>query len=105
MFLASGAAGVAAAVALESVGEPFGYDFVFGANGAALGLLAAWLVDDRRAARAGDERDNDLIGVLVFAGVLLLLPLAVLGANAVAGVTGALVGALLGLVLPALSRR
>lgn len=105
VFLASGAAGVAAAVALESIGEPFDYDFVFGANGAALGLLAAWLVDDRRAARGGGDRDNDLIGVLVFAGVLLLLPLAVLGANAVAGVAGALVGALFGLLLPALSRR
>ncbi|MBA2794247.1 MAG: rhomboid family intramembrane serine protease [Thermoleophilaceae bacterium] len=105
VFVVSGAAGVAAAVALGSVGEPFDYDFVFGANGAALGLLAAWWVDDRRAARAGDQRDNDLIGVLVFAGVLLLLPVAVLGANAVAGVTGALVGALLGLVLPTLTRR
>lgn len=105
IFLASGAAGVAAAVALASMGQPFEYDFVFGANGAALGLLAAWLVDDRRAARAGDERDNDPIGVLVFAAVLLLLPAAVVGANAVAGVTGALVGALLGLVLPILTRR
>lgn len=105
VFVASGAAGVAAAVALEGVGEPFDYDFVFGANGGALGLLGAWLVDDRRAARAGDERNNDLIGILVFAGVLLLLPLAVLGASAVAGVVGALLGALLGLLLPLLSRR
>lgn len=105
VFIASGAAGVAAAVALESVGEPFGLDFVFGANGGALGLLAAWLVDDRRAARGGDERDNDLIGVMVFAGVLALLPLAVVGANPVAGVVGALVGGLLGLVLPILTRR
>ena len=40
---------------------------VLGANGAALGLLCAWLVDDRLAARRGDERDNDLIGVYVSA--------------------------------------
>ena len=104
IFLASGAAGVAAAVALGGV-EPFGYDIVIGANGAALGLLAAWLVDDRRAARRGDDRANDLIGVYVFAAVLLLLPLAVLEASAVAGVVGAAAGALAGLVLPVLARR
>ena len=104
VFLASGAAGVAAAVGLESVGEPFEYDFVFGANGAALGLLAAWLVDDRRALRSGDDRGSDMIGVFVFAAVLLLLPLAVDGASAVAGVVGALTGAVLGLALPLLRR-
>ena len=38
---------------------------VLGANGAALGLLCAWLVDDRLAARRGEDRDNDLIGVYV----------------------------------------
>src|SRR3712207_7517626 len=38
-----------------------------GANGAALGLLCAWLVDDRRAAARGDDRGNDLIGVWVIA--------------------------------------
>ena len=36
--------------------------------------LCAWLVDDRRAARRGDDRENDLLGVLVIAGVLLLCP-------------------------------
>ena len=51
---------------------------VLGANGAALGLLGAWYVDDRRAAAPrGDDRENDLLGVYVFAAVLLLLPLAV----------------------------
>ena len=35
-----------------------------GANGAALGLLCAWLVDDRLAARRGEDRGNDLLGVL-----------------------------------------
>ena len=104
VFFAAGAAGVAAAVALGGVGEAFSYDDVFGANGAALGLLTAWLVDDRRAARAGDDRGNDLIGVFVFAAVLALLPLAVPGASAAAGIAGALVGAVLGLVLPRLTR-
>ena len=61
---------------------------MLGANGAALGLLAAWFVDDRRAARRGDDRENDLLGVYVFAAVLLLLPLAVTEASVVAGVVG-----------------
>ena len=105
VFLAAGAAGAAAAVGLASVADAFEYDVVLGANGAALGILAAWYVDDRRAARRGDDRENDMIGVYVFAVVLLLLPLAVYGASVAAGVAGAAAGALLGLVLPALPRR
>jgi membrane associated rhomboid family serine protease len=108
VFLLAGAAGAAAAVAVD-LAPPFedlnvGY-WVLGANGAALGLLTAWLVEDRRAARRGDDRGNDLIGVLVFAAVLLLLPLALPEASWVAGIVGAAVGALLGLLLPVLARR
>jgi len=108
VFLLSGAAGCAAAVAVD-LAPPFadlnvGY-WILGANGAALGLLCAWLVDDRRAARRGDERGNDLIGVAVFAAVLALLPLAVEEASVVAAVVGAATGALLGLVLRLVSRR
>ena len=62
---------------------------VLGANGAALGLLCAWLVDDRLAARRGDERDNDLLGVYVIAVVLVLLSLAEEAANIGAAVGGA----------------
>ncbi len=108
VFLLAGAAGAAAAVAVD-LAPPFAeQDLVFwvlGANGAALGLLCAWLVDDRRAARRGDERGNDLIGVAVFGAVLLLVPLAVPEASLVAGVVGALAGALLGLLLPLFARR
>ena len=91
VFLAAGAAGAAAAVAadLNPPFEDFPIYAVLGANGAALGLLAAWYVDDRRAARRGDDRESDLLGVYVFAAVLLLMPLAVTEASAVAGVTGA----------------
>jgi membrane associated rhomboid family serine protease len=108
VFLLAGAAGNAAAVAVD-LAPPFadlnvGY-WILGANGAALGLLCAWLVDDRRAARRGEQRGNDLIGVAVFAAVLLLVPLAVEEASLVAGVVGALAGALLGLLLPLVSRR
>lgn len=107
VFLGAGAAGCAAAVA-AGLGPPFESSeiyFVLGANGAALGLLCAWLVDDRRAAARGDDRETDLIGVRVFLVVLLLLPLAIEEASPVAGIVGALVGALLGLLLPVFIRR
>jgi membrane associated rhomboid family serine protease len=108
VFLLSGAAGSAAAVAVD-LAPPLadvsvGY-WILGANGAALGLLCAWLVDDRRAARRGERRGSDMIGVAVFAAVLVLVPLAVPEASLIAGATGAATGALLGLTLPLLSRR
>jgi len=107
VFLLTAAAGAAAATAadLSPLFEDTSVYAVLGANGAALGLLTAWLVDDRRAARAGDTRENDLTGVYVVAAVLLLLPLAVVEASVVAGVAGAAAGALLGLVLPVFTRR
>jgi membrane associated rhomboid family serine protease len=79
--------------------------YVFGANGAALGLLCAWLVDDRMAARRSDERDNDLLGVYVIAIALVLLSVAEEAANIGAAVGGALAGALLGLTLPLFTRK
>ena len=53
IFVAAGAAGAALSNALDVLPA-------VGANGAALGLLCAWLVDDRSAARRGDDRENDL---------------------------------------------
>jgi membrane associated rhomboid family serine protease len=107
IFLLAGAAGSALAVALEA--PPLLEDAplypVLGANGAALGLLCAWLVDHRRAARRGHERDADMIGVYVVAAVLVLLSLAALEANIAAAVGGAAAGALLGLALPLFTRR
>ena len=67
-----------------------------GANGAALGLLTAWLVDDRLAARRGDDRGNDLLGVLVIAAVLALIPLADEEASWAATLGGAAAGAAIG---------
>jgi membrane associated rhomboid family serine protease len=75
-----------------------------GANGAAFGLLAAWYVEDRIAARRGGERGNDLLGVYVFAVVLLLIPVADEDASFVAGAGGALTGALLGLAIATFRR-
>jgi membrane associated rhomboid family serine protease len=106
IFLAAGAAGAAAAVAadLGPLFESTPVYAVLGANGAALGLLAAWWVDDRRALKAGDDRGTDVLGVYVFAAVLLAMPLAVTEANVVAGPVGAGAGALLGLALPVFAK-
>jgi membrane associated rhomboid family serine protease len=105
-FVLAGAAGAALAAALET--PPLLSDLpawpVFGANGAALGLLCAWLVDDRMAHRRGDDRENDLLGVYVIAAVLVLLSLTTEEANIAAAVGGALVGCLMGLLLPRVTR-
>jgi membrane associated rhomboid family serine protease len=105
-FILTGAAGAALAVQLEVpplLSDP-PFWTVLGANGPALGLLSAWLVDDRLAARRGDDRENDLLGVYVIAAVLVLMSLTTEEANIAAGIGGALAGAVLGLVLPQLTR-
>ena len=91
-FLACGAAGAALSVELEAFPA-------LGANGAALGLLSAWLVDDRLALRRGDDRGNDLIGVWVIAALLFLLPVGDTDTSFFAGVGGAAAGALIGALL------
>jgi TRAP-type mannitol/chloroaromatic compound transport system permease large subunit len=68
-------------------------------------MLCAWLVDDRLAARRGDDRENDLLGVYVIAIVLVLLSLTTEEANIATAVGGAAVGALLGLVLRLFTRK
>jgi membrane associated rhomboid family serine protease len=69
-----------------------------GANGVALGFLCAWLVDDRLAARRGDDRENDLLGVYVFAAVLALLSVAEPEASIAAAAGGAAAGTVLGAI-------
>ena len=92
VFLAAGAAGAYLAFQLDDLPA-------LGGNGAALGLLAAWLVDDRLSARRGADRGNDLIGVGAFAAVLLLLPIADGQASFFAGLGGAAVGAVAGAIV------
>jgi membrane associated rhomboid family serine protease len=106
-FILAGAAGAAVAVQLEipPLLEDPPFWTVMGANGAALGVLCAWLVDDRMAARRGDDRENDLLGVYVIAAVLVLLSLTTEEANIGAALGGALAGTVLGLVLPRLTRK
>jgi membrane associated rhomboid family serine protease len=106
IFILAGAAGAALAAQLET--PPLLTDAatwnVIGANGAALGLLCAWLVDDRLAFRRGEDRENDLIGVYIIAAVLVLLSLTTEEANIAAAVGGALTGSVIGLLLPRLTR-
>ena len=98
VFLLAGAGGAALSVVIDP------NHAALGANGAALGLLCAWLVDDRLAFRRGDDRGNDLIGVYVFAVVLLLLAVAWPDASIYAAVGGAAIGGLSGLVLSTFRR-
>jgi membrane associated rhomboid family serine protease len=97
IFLLGASAGAALTVALDV------YPAI-GANGAALALLTAWIVDDRLAERRGDDRGNDLIGVAVIAAVLLLLPLGDLNTSWAAGVGGAAAGAVIGALISPLRR-
>jgi membrane associated rhomboid family serine protease len=107
VFVLSGAAGMALVAFAETppLFESTEAFLAFGANGSALGLLCAWLVDDRMATRRGQDRDNDLLGVYVVASVLVLLSVAEESANIGAAVGGALAGTALGLILPVFTRR
>jgi len=92
-----------AAIALALVADPG--SLVLGSHGAALGLLCAWTVQVLLARQRGEEDDDaDLLGVLVIAAVLLLVPLVSQG-SAVAGVFGGALGALAGLGLAVAGRR
>lgn len=90
-FVLAGTGGAALALLLEATPA-------LGANGAALGLLCAWLVDDWLARRRGDDRENDLLGVYVFAAVLFLLSVAEPDASIAAAVGGAAVGTVIGAI-------
>jgi membrane associated rhomboid family serine protease len=90
-FLLAGAGGAGLALAVDALPA-------LGANGAALGLLFAWLVDDWLARRRGDDRENDLLGVYVFAAVLALLSVAEPDASWAAAVGGAAVGTVMGAI-------
>ena len=89
--LLAGAGGAALALVLDATP-------VLGANGMALGLLCAWFVDDRLAARRGDDRENDLLGVYVFFAVLVLLSVAEPDASIGAAIGGAAVGTVMGAI-------
>jgi membrane associated rhomboid family serine protease len=99
VFLLGGAAGSALVVALDEGAA------AWGANSSALALLAAWTMRDVFARRRGEEDDADLLGVLVLAILLVLLPLATDEPHSLAGLGGGLAGILLGLVLARMPER
>jgi hypothetical protein len=93
MFLACGAGGAAIAHQVDP------NDVIFGAPGAAMGMLAAWALPDLLRARRGIDHDGDLLGTAVIAVTLALLPLVVPGDSAVATFSGLAIGALAGAML------
>lgn len=97
LFLAGGAGGMAAVAALAT------FPLALGANGAALALLVAWAIPDLRDLRHGREVGGDMLGAAAFAVVLLLLPVAVETADALAGATGLVAGAAIGYPLARLA--
>jgi membrane associated rhomboid family serine protease len=90
VFFGAGASGALVASAVYAL------PLVSGGNAAALGLLAAWAVPDLIDARAGNYYEGDLLGVAAIAALLLAVPYARPEASWLAGVTGAVVGLLLG---------
>jgi membrane associated rhomboid family serine protease len=93
LFVVCGAGGIALTAAIDP--SPL----AIGGNGAALGLLCAWAVPNLFARAREEEYDGDLLGTLVFALLVLLMPLAAPEASAIAGFAGAAFGLLAGLVL------
>jgi membrane associated rhomboid family serine protease len=93
LFAVCGMGGIALTVAIDP--SPL----ALGGNGAALGLLCAWVVPDLVRRTRGDDYEGDLLGTAVFAAVLLLMPLATTQASAIAGFAGGAIGMLAGLVL------
>jgi len=95
------AAVVGASLALVVDPEPI----ASGGNGAALGLLCAWLVPELLARRRGEETEADMFGVAAFAAVLLALPIATETAHVLVGLGGAAAGLAIGLPLMKARRR
>lgn len=93
LFVACGVGGNAIAAA---AGQG---DLIFGAPGAALGMLAAWALPDVLRARNDVEHDGDLLGTAVIGATVVVMPAVVPGANIIATLSGLVLGALAGLML------
>ena len=99
VFFLGGLAGSALVLAVDPSGG------TIGANSSALALLAAWSMRDILTRRRGEEDDADMLGVLAIAVLLVLLPVASVEPNSLAGLAGGVVGILLGLFLARLPQR
>lgn len=91
LFAVGGVGGTAATAALYS------FPVVLGAGGGALALLCAWAIPDLISLRRGEEIEGDLLGTVVIAIVVALMPLAVEQASWVSDAVGVLGGAAVGL--------
>jgi membrane associated rhomboid family serine protease len=100
LLLACGALGMLAASGVADARDDFAV--IAGGNGMALGALAAWFAVRRAEAQGAIDQEYDVIGVIVAAAVLIVLPLFVPSADLVAGLVGGAVGALAGLASSAL---
>ena len=94
VFLAAGVGGAALSIGVDAGNT-------WGANGAAIGLLAAWYVEWRLTR---NDDDTDRIGLWVFAAVLFGLSAAWEPANLVAAVGGGVAGSVAGFALAQRSR-
>lgn len=86
------------------VGDAFGAGDVavaWGGNAVALGLLSAWAVIRAVEFRRESGGEVDLIGAAVCAAVLVLLSVVIEPASILVGLSGALTGAILGVLLSA----
>ncbi len=93
LFFGAGVTGALAALAAYPL------PIVLGGNAGALALLAAWAAPDVRAARAGGYYEGDLLGAGALAALMLALPFVQEEASWLAGVTGGVLGLLVGLGL------
>ncbi len=93
LYLGAGVAGALVASATYT------FPIVSGGNAAALALLMAWAAPDILAARARQSYEGDLAGAGVIATLLLVVPFARPEASWLGGLTGALIGLLVGLGL------
>jgi membrane associated rhomboid family serine protease len=99
LLLACGSLGMLAASGIANARD--GIEVIAGGNGIALGALAAWFAIRRSETHGAIDADYDVIGVLVAAAVLLLLPAFDSSADVFAGLVGGAVGGLAGLAASA----
>jgi membrane associated rhomboid family serine protease/DNA-directed RNA polymerase subunit RPC12/RpoP len=99
LAVACGALGMLAADGIETALAGESHIIVaLGGNGIALGLLCAYALIRAAEVRAFAYEEVEVIGIAVAATVIFALPLVVDDANVFAGIGGAVVGGLAGLV-------
>lgn len=91
LFLGASVAGALVALAVYPL------PVLEGGNAGALALLVAWAVPDLEAARAAEHYEGDLLGTAAIAALLLAIPFVRPEVSWLAGVTGGVLGLVVGL--------